>query len=59
VRSQAPAYGSGGTAVRALDRVTAELPAAPLAPKLLWYAGRGRHARLSTRALDPTTWRVA
>jgi hypothetical protein len=26
-----------------------------LAVKLLWYAGRRRHARLSTRALGPTT----
>jgi hypothetical protein len=32
---------------------------APLALKLLWYAGRRRHARLSTRALGPTTQGVA
>jgi hypothetical protein len=51
--------GSGDTAVRALDRVTVELPAAPLALKLLWYAGHRRHARLSTRALGPATRGVA
>jgi hypothetical protein len=51
-------YGSGDTAVRALDRVTVELPAAPLAPKLRWYAGR-RYAPLSARALGPATREVA
>ena len=32
---------------------------APLALTLLWYAGRRRHARLSTRALGPATRGVA
>lgn len=32
---------------------------APMAAKVLWYAGRRRHARLSARALGPTTEGVA
>jgi hypothetical protein len=31
------------------------LGSAPLALRLVWYAGRGRHARLSARALGPAT----
>jgi Hemerythrin HHE cation binding domain len=35
------------------------LDSAPLALKLIWYAGRRRHARLSARALGPVTQEVA
>lgn len=35
------------------------LARAPLAVKVLWYAGRRRHARLSARALGPTMEGVA
>ena len=35
------------------------LDSAPLALKLVWYASRRRHARLSARALGPTTEGVA
>lgn len=38
---------------------TRVLERAPLAFKLLWYAGRGRHARLSARALGPAVREVA
>lgn len=38
--------------IRVLER-------APLAFKLLWYAGRGRHTRLTTRALGPALQEVA
>jgi hypothetical protein len=39
--------------------LTASPRSAPLALKLLWYAGRRRHARLSTPALGPSTPEVA
>jgi hypothetical protein len=35
------------------------LDSAPLALKLVWYASRRRHARLSARALGPATKGVA
>jgi hypothetical protein len=39
--------------------LTASPRSAPLALKLLWYAGRRRHAHLSTWALGPTTREAA
>ncbi len=45
-------------AANAAER-TRVLEQAPLAFKLLWYVGRGRHARLTTRALGPAVREVA